>query len=102
MADPIACRLDALSVPERARRAELATSLRARVRSVVELANGYEYHADAGADILLEARELVSFEARCCPFLRFRLREDPATARIVMTVEGEPAAKRFIAENFGA
>ena len=95
----IACRLDALSSAEQARRAALFSQLQEAIRDVRELADGYQVSLDPSAMQRNHVEELTRLEARCCAFLSFSLTADSESLSLRIT--GGSDAKRFLAREFG-
>lgn len=118
--EPLACRLDALSAPQRARHQKLTGLLQRAVVATRELPGGYELTldlsrlpADAKGDpvCVVEIAEWVDLEARCCPFLDFGIampgksqgvapeeRRAPGIVRLSLT--GGPGVKEFLEMEF--
>src|SRR5207244_10218681 len=67
--EPIACRMDALTSAERDRRGEVLKVLRGRLIATAETEDGIAFHLSGEPDVPALAREFISYESRCCPFL---------------------------------
>jgi hypothetical protein len=73
---PFACDMTALSSEQRARYQELAIQLRAVLREVCELSDGYEFEFP-GHDNLRSAGGNNPARHGCCPFFAINIRLDP-------------------------
>ncbi len=104
--EPLACRLDALSPAERARHEKLTALLQRAVVQTRELPDGWELALDLSrlpADAhgnpvcVVEIAEWVDLEARCCPFLDFRLEVRGKGSRsVALALTGAPGVKEFL------
>jgi hypothetical protein len=70
---PIACRMDALTPAERARRSEVLALLTERALDIVATSDGIAFQLRGDPDTPALAGEFVAYESRCCPFIRFEL-----------------------------
>lgn len=96
---PLCCDLDALSTRQREHRAALVARLRAALRGVEPLTDGYRLQVDPASISEQELGELVDYERKCCAFLSFTI----ATGRKPWTVEvrGPGGVKEFLVAEFG-
>ncbi len=94
-----ACRLDALTETERARRLDLFTDFRNAVQGIDELANGYEIALDLEAVARETLDELLGLERRCCPFLEFEISD--ASQAVIVRITGTQDVKDFLKGEFG-
>ena len=98
--DTFACNLKALSHAERARHQELGRRLwRSALLDRRELTDGYSFQIDPTKTPLVEVAEWVSYEHKCCPFLRFRIDVSEETS-VWLTLSGRPGVKQFIEAEF--
>jgi len=95
----IACNLDALSSSERARRSELARTLRHSATGAVESESGYRIQLPNDPEICERALELILLERRCCPFLSLELCFEPGDGAVVLAIGGAAGVKAFLREN---
>ena len=98
---PIACRLDALTPPERAREGALLREHLASVRETREREDGYSFRYPSDPALFQRMAELVTLEHRCCPFLDFQLEWSGAEDAPWLHVTGGARAKSFVADAFG-
>jgi len=98
--EPIVCRMDALTVAERDRRSEVLKVLRGRLIEGKETDDGIAFHLRGGPDVPALAGEFVSFESRCCPFLRFGLDVAAGGDPVVLRLGGGPGVKEFLRQAF--
>jgi hypothetical protein len=93
---PIACRMDALTAAERARRSEVLKVLRGRLIGTAETDDGIAFRLAGEPDVPALAREFISYESRCCPFLRFGLDVGAHEGPVVLRLGGGPGVKEFL------
>ena len=98
--EPIACRMDALTAAERDRRGEVLKVLRGRLIATAETEDGIAFHLSGEPDVPALAREFISYESRCCPFLRFGVEEGKDSAPVVLRMGGRPGVKEFLRQAF--
>jgi 2-hydroxychromene-2-carboxylate isomerase len=96
---PVACDLSALQPAERARRADLAGRLRAGATETRTLPDGLAVRVREQVMPLAEVEELMGYERRCCPFLRFAARA--SGGEVVLEITGGAEAQAFLAAEFG-
>lgn len=70
---PLACNLDAIAAADRPRYHALVRSLRASVREIEELEDGYAFRLDMPAS---DVEEWARMERLCCPFFAIETRAD--------------------------
>lgn len=99
---PIACRMDALTPAERRRRSEVLAVLTSRMMEVVATADGMAFHLRRDPDTPALAGELVAYESRCCPFLRFELAVEAEGGPVRLAVGGREGVQEFLRATFGA
>jgi hypothetical protein len=95
----IAC---TLSGPDFAQRREAVLELmRARLRELRRLPNGYALRFDPTGDQLTTLAELIDVERRCCPFLRFQLTVEPDGGAIWLELSGPSSTADWLADELG-
>jgi hypothetical protein len=99
-AEPIVCRMDALTAAERARRGEVLNDLNGRLIGTEETEDGIAFRLRGDPDVPALAREFIGYESRCCAFLRFGLDVDPAGTTVVLRMGGGPGVKEFLKQAF--
>jgi hypothetical protein len=98
---PIACKLDALTPPERARQAELRRAVVDAVVGIDEMPDGFRLRfADAAS--LPQLAEWIPLERRCCPFLSFDVAWPTGAAGPALHLSGRPGVKEFLAAEMNA
>jgi hypothetical protein len=97
---PIACRMDALTAAERARRSEVLALLLAQLASASETEDGIGFELRGGPMVPALAGEFVALEARCCPFIRFALEVAPEGGPVLLRLGGRPGVKEFLRVTF--
>lgn len=100
MSSPIACLMDALSPAERKRRAEILSGLRARLTGTSETPDGIAFRLPNERDIPVLVAEFVSYESRCCPFLRFEVEVEAEGGPIHLRMGGRDGVKDFLRAEF--
>ena len=90
---PLACDLSALTDEQWERHRELYGRLRADVKEVRELENGYAFRHSPDRAVLLTIAEFVANERLCCPFFEFGLtvERDGGPVWLRMTGGGRPS-----------
>lgn len=100
---PLACNRMALANAQRKRHFKVVgPALRARKKSVRELADGFEFEFPADPATLQLAAEWAAGERACCPFFEINLRLDPEGGPLWLGLTGRPGVKQFIAADAGA
>lgn len=99
-AEPIVCRMDTLTAAERDRRCEVLKVLRGRLIGTEETDDGIAFLLPGDPDIPALAGEFVSFESRCCAFLRFGLDVGADGGPVVLRLGGGPGVKEFLIQAF--
>ncbi|MGE5413666.1 MAG: hypothetical protein ACM3NW_05785 [Syntrophomonadaceae bacterium] len=109
-AEPLVCRLDALTAPQRSRQKLLADRLKRAVVERAELPDGYSLTLDLGRlppDVqglpfcVVEVAEWVDLESRCCPFLDFGIDVRGGGGIVRLRLTGPEGVKALLAEEFG-
>jgi hypothetical protein len=93
---PILCDLTVFGDNERRRQRAVLEELRARVRSVDELPDGYALALPPEPYMLQLAAEMIGLESRCCPFLEFRLEVRNGGASVTLSLTGGANVKEFL------
>jgi hypothetical protein len=102
-APPLACNRAALTAAQRKRHFdELGPALRAALRAVRELPDGYEFEFPADPATRRLVDEWVAGERLCCPFLKIDPRPDPGHTVYRMRLSGHPGVKQFIEADLNA
>ncbi len=89
---PIACDLDALA--DKTHHQTIGAQLMTQAQSLHALTEGYRI--DFPISTLTLAAEFVDGERRCCPFLCFQLRIEPAAETLQLHVTGSAEIKAFL------
>jgi len=94
---PIACVMDALTVDERDRRAELFSKIAEQAQETQELADGYAIRFEPDTTTWMRVAEFITFERRCCPFLAFSLNAEDENGAMWLRITGRQGVKQFLA-----
>ena len=98
---PIACNWAALTAEQRERQRVLLGQLRADVKGVRELDDGYAFAHSPDRAVLLAIAEFVANERLCCPFFEFGLTVERDGGPIWLRITGEGEAKRVLEAEMG-
>ena len=98
---PIACGWAALTTEQQERQRSLYRRLRADVREVRELDDGYAFRHSPDAALLLTIAEFVANERLCCPFFEFALTVERDGGPVWLCMTGKGEAKRVLEAEMG-
>jgi hypothetical protein len=98
---PFACSMTALSPAERVHHKELSAELRAAVKEIRELPNGYAFRLSGERRTLGMLSEWVSLERLCCPFFTFQIEAASETQPVWLRLTGREGVKIFMQSEFG-
>jgi len=93
---PLACRMDVLGEPGRARHAALVAELASAGPAVEELAEGFAFRFPSRPYLFLRVAEWIGLERECCPFLAIRLEVEHANRSLRVSVTGPAGTKDFL------
>jgi hypothetical protein len=93
---PLACNWSALTAVQQERQQVLHRHLRADVKEVVELEDGYAFRHSPDRDVLLAMAEFVANERLCCPFFEFGITIERVGGPVWFRMTGAGEAKRII------
>lgn len=96
---PFACDMAALSTEQRARHQELGNVLRAALREICELPDGYAFEFPLNSLTYATLTELTPLEHACCPFFTINIRVEP-DERLFWRLSGTEGIKQFIQAEF--
>ena len=99
---PIACRMDALTPAERARRSEVLAILSQRALEIAATDHGIAFRLRNDRDTAAHAGEFISYESCCCPFVRFDLAVEADGGPVRMSMSGREGVGEFLRATFGA
>jgi hypothetical protein len=92
-----ACNRAALTAADRKRHFdELGPTLRAAVKNVRELPDGYEFQFPADSATFRRVAEWAAGEHLCCPFFDIELRQQRENGSFCMRLSGRSGVKQFI------
>lgn len=91
---PLACVSDAVPSEERASHLELTRRLVGAARERVEVEGGFGFRF--GPADLADVAAFVRNERRCCPFLRFRIEQEPDEGPVWLQVTGPDGTRDFL------
>ena len=91
---PVGCQLAA---GEHSGRMSEIEALFASHEEIRELEDGYAFRFETSAGTLLEIAEVITLEARCCPFLRFEIEVVEEGGPTWLRMSGREGVKEFLA-----
>jgi hypothetical protein len=97
---PIACRMSALTPAERARRSDVLDALTTRLVRVADTDDGLAFVLRGDPDAPALAGEFISYESRCCPFLRFELTVERDGGAVRLAMGGGEGVREFLRATF--
>lgn len=95
----IPCNIGSFNPEERTRYDELRKELNVS-RFVEEIPNGYTFIYPNQPTLLLKIAEFISFENRCCPFIKFSLHVSGESELIRLNLTGSEEVKNLLKEEF--
>lgn len=94
----IACNIGSFNPEERTRYDKLRKELNVS-RSVEEIPNGYTFIFSNQPTLLLKIAEFISFENRCCPFIKSTLHVSGELDLIRLDLTGSEEVKNLLKED---
>ena len=98
---PVACNWTALTAEQQERQRALLGHLRADVKEVRELEDGYALEHTPERAVLLAIAEFVANERLCCPFFEFGITLERDGGPVWLRITGEGEAKRVLEAEMG-
>jgi hypothetical protein len=98
---PVACNPAALTAEQQDRQRALLGHLRADVKEVRELDDGYAFRHSPDRALLMAIAEFVANERLCCPFFEFGLTVERDGGPVWLRIKGEGEAKRVLEAEMG-
>jgi hypothetical protein len=99
---PVACDWSALTAMQQERQRALYRQLRADVKEVLELEDGYAFRHSPDRVVLLTVAEFVANERLCCPFFEFGITVERDGGPVWLGMTGGGEAKRVLEAEMGA
>ena len=93
--------MNALTVEERKRRAELSSQISRCVQQMEELADGFAFRFAPDAGTWMTLAEFSTLERRCCPFFAFSLSAEEEDGAMWMRITGREGVKQFLLAELG-
>jgi hypothetical protein len=97
----VACNPAALTAEQQERQQALLGQLRADVKEVRGLDDGYTFGHTPDRAVLLAIAEFVANERLCCPFFEFGLTVERDGGPVWLRITGEGEAKRVLEAEMG-
>ena len=98
---PFACNMSALDAEGRKRHKAVSEQMRAAVKEVQPLPDGYAFRFEPEQATILLASEFIARERLCCPFLRFELTAEQENGPLWLRLRGREGVKEFIEAELG-
>jgi hypothetical protein len=93
---PFACNMLALDAEGRKRHKVVSERMRAAVKEVQDLPDGYAFRFPAEESTILLVSEFIARERLCCPFFRFELVAEQEGGPLWLRLRGREGVKEFI------
>ena len=98
---PFACNMLALDAEGRKRHKVVSERMRAAVKEVQDLPDGYAFRFPAEESTILLVSEFIARERLCCPFFRFELIAEGEDGPLWLRLRGREGVKEFIKAELG-
>ena len=98
---PLACNMLALDAEGRKRHKAVSEQMRAAVKEVQDLPDGYAFRFPAEESTILLVSEFIARERLCCPFFRFELVAEQEDGPLWLRLRGREGVKEFIKTELG-
>jgi hypothetical protein len=98
---PLACNMLALNAEGRKRHKAVSEQMRAAVKEVQPLPDGYAFSFEAEQATILLVSEFIARERLCCPFFRFELITEQESGPLWLRLRGREGVKAFIEAELG-
>ena len=98
---PLACNMLALDAEGRKRHKAVSEQMRAAVKEVQDLRDGYAFRFPAEQSTILLVSEFIARERLCCPFFRFELIAEQEDGPLWLRLRGREGVKEFIKTELG-
>lgn len=98
---PFACNMLALDVEGRRRHKVVIEQMRAAVKEIKPLQDGYAFRFQAEQSTILLVSEFIARERLCCPFFTFELVAEQEDGPLWLRLRGREGVKAFIKSEFG-
>ncbi len=98
---PFACNMSALDAEGRRRHKIVMEQMRAAIKEVKELSDGYGFRLTAEQSTILLTSEFIARERLCCPFFTFELVAEQEDGPLWLHLRGREGVKDFIKIELG-
>jgi hypothetical protein len=98
---PLACNMMALDAQGRKRHKAVSERMRATVKEVRDLPDGYAFRFPADQATILLVSEFIARERLCCPFFRFELIAEQEDGPLWLRLRGREGVKELIKAELG-
>lgn len=94
------CNLRGLTETERSHQKELNARIMANRTNIIELDNGYQFQFRPSDVAIADLADWVAAEAKCCPFLDYRIDLGSENSSLSLSLTGSEGVKPFIRSEF--
>lgn len=98
---PFACNMLALDTEGRRRHKTVTEQMRAAIKEVKELPDGYGFRFTADQSTILLVSEFIARERLCCPFFTLELVAEREDGPLWLRLRGRDGVKKFIEAELG-
>jgi hypothetical protein len=98
---PFVCNMLALDAEGRRRHSAVTKKMKAAVKEMKELPDGYAFRFPAEQSTILLTAEFIARERLCCPFFTFELAAEQEDGPLWLRLRGRDGVKDFIKAEFG-
>ncbi len=98
---PFVCNMLALDAEGRRRHSAVTKQMKAAVKEIKELTDGYAFRLPSEHSTILLTSEFIARERLCCPFFTFELAAEQEGGPLWLRLRGREGVKDFIKAEFG-
>jgi hypothetical protein len=98
---PFACNMLALDAEARRRHKIVMEQMKAAIKEVRELSDGYGFRLEPAQSTILLTSEFIARERLCCPFFTFELVAEREDGPLWLHLRGREGVKDFIRTELG-
>src|SRR5262249_2371958 len=98
---PLACNMLALDAEGRKRHKAVSEQMRAAVKEIQPLPDGYAFRFEAEQATILLVSEFIARARLCCPFFKFEVMAEQEGGPLWLRLRGREGVKKFIEAELG-
>lgn len=96
----LVCNLGALEPEQRRQHMNTIQEVFGAAKAIQGLPNGIALQFSNESPLVVRIADFIAAEQRCCPFLKFDLRVEPARRRATLSLTGGRGVKSFLKSEF--